>query len=125
MKEGEEEDGFTILEFSRKYITCDDDDQPIVVSNSNCLPTPFVNWNYSFYLCCWHACDNSLQTETARVIWAFHTTDDPMSEELTFSLIHSEKGSVSLNLLGGLPDVVPDPEDLQYFDIAVDNVRDA
>ena len=33
LTDGEEEDGFTILEFSRKYITCDDDDQPISVSS--------------------------------------------------------------------------------------------
>ena len=32
-KSGEEENGFTILEFSRKYITCDDDDLPITVSS--------------------------------------------------------------------------------------------
>ena len=30
---GEEESGFTILEFSRKYITCDDKDLPITVSH--------------------------------------------------------------------------------------------
>ena len=67
-------------------------------------------------------CNLFVQPETARVIWAFHDTDDPMSEELTFSLIHSEKGFASLNLLGGLPDVQPDPEDLQHFDLTVDDV---
>ena len=30
--EGEEEDGFTILEFRRKYVTCDDMDLPVTVS---------------------------------------------------------------------------------------------
>ena len=30
---GEEESGFTIREFSRKYITCDDKDLPITVSH--------------------------------------------------------------------------------------------
>ena len=30
--EGEEEGGFTILEFTRKYITCDKNDLPITVS---------------------------------------------------------------------------------------------
>ena len=29
---GEEEDGFTILQFSRSYVTCDEDDLPITVS---------------------------------------------------------------------------------------------
>ena len=42
MKEGEEEDGFTILEFSRKYITCDDNDQPIVVSSLGPRPSPLA-----------------------------------------------------------------------------------
>ena len=30
--EGEEESGFTILEFTRSYTTCDDSDLPITVS---------------------------------------------------------------------------------------------
>ena len=30
--EGEEEGGFTILEFTRKYVTCDKNDLPITVS---------------------------------------------------------------------------------------------
>ena len=30
--QGEEEGGFTILEFTRKYVTCDDNDLPITVS---------------------------------------------------------------------------------------------
>ena len=37
-------------------------------------------------------------------------------------MIHSYQGSVSLNLLGGLPSTPPDPEDLQYYDITVDDV---
>ena len=32
LKGGEEENGFTILEFSRKYVTCDQNDLPITVS---------------------------------------------------------------------------------------------
>ena len=63
----------------------------------------------------------NLQAETARVIWSFHDTD-PSSQDLTFSDIHSRKGSVSLNLLGGLPDAAPDPHDLDYYDVAVDKV---
>ena len=31
LKHGEEESGFTILEFSRKYVTCDEYDLPISV----------------------------------------------------------------------------------------------
>ncbi|CAI8042477.1 DBH-like monooxygenase protein 1 homolog [Geodia barretti] len=91
LKGGEEENGFTILEFSRKYVTCDGYDLPIMA-------------------------------ETARVIWSFHATTDPTSEVLTFADIHSHKGALSLNLLGGLPDAAPDPQDLEYFDIKVDNI---
>ena len=39
--EGKEEGGFTVLEFTRKYITCDKNDLPITVSvvlyNNNAL----------------------------------------------------------------------------------------
>ena len=62
-----------------------------------------------------------IQAETARVIWSFHDTD-PSSQDLMFSDIHSRKGSVSLNLLGGLPDAAPDPQDLEYYDVTVENV---
>lgn len=33
LEDGYEEDGFTVLKFTRKYITCDDKDLPITVSN--------------------------------------------------------------------------------------------
>jgi hypothetical protein len=89
--EGEEEGGFTVLEFTRKYITCDKNDLPI-------------------------------NSDTARVLWSFHATTDPTSEDIPFDLIHSYKGSASLNLLGGLPSAAPDPDDLQYYDITVDRV---
>ncbi|CAI8042465.1 DBH-like monooxygenase protein 1 homolog, partial [Geodia barretti] len=91
LKGGEEENGFTILEFSRKYVTCDEYDLPIT-------------------------------TETARVIWSFHATTDPTSEVLTFADRHSHKGALSLNLLGGLPDAAPDPQDLEYYDVTVDEI---
>ena len=66
----------------------------------------------------------TLQTETTRVIWSFHATTDPTSEVLTSADRHSHKGALSLNLLGGLPDAAPDPQDLEYFDIKVDNVSE-
>ena len=62
------------------------------------------------------------QTETVKIIWSFHDTTDPSSEDISFDLIHTYKGSISLNLLGGLPSAAPDPDDLQYYDITVDNV---
>ena len=62
-----------------------------------------------------------MKSETARVIWSFAAAD-PSSQDLTFSDIHSRKGSVSLNLLGGLPDAAPDPQDLEYYDVTVNGV---
>ena len=71
---------------------------------------------------CSRTCVCGMQAETARVIWSFHATTDPTSEVLTSADRHSHKGALSLNLLGGLPDAAPDPQDLEYFDIKVDNV---
>ena len=34
LKSGEEEEGFTILEFYRDYVTCDDRDLPVTVSRN-------------------------------------------------------------------------------------------
>ena len=63
-----------------------------------------------------------MQSETARVLWSFHATTDPTSEDIPRDLIHTYKGSVSLNLLGGLPSAAADPEDIQTYDINVDSV---
>ena len=62
------------------------------------------------------------QAETARVIWSFHATADPPSQDIPRSLVHSKKGSKSLNLLGGLPSPAPDPEDIKFFDVGVNSV---
>ena len=64
----------------------------------------------------------SLQAETAKVLWSFHTSEYPSSEELSSANIHTYKGAVSLNLLGGLPSAAPDSDDLQQYDVTVDNV---
>ena len=62
-----------------------------------------------------------MQAETLKVLWSFRVNEDPVSEEIGYS-IHTYKGSRSLNLLGGLPSVAPDPDDLAYYDVVVDNV---
>ena len=108
LESGEEENGFTILRFSRDFVTCDQYDLPITVSHERII----VNCFYSDYM----------QAETARAIWSFHATTDPTSEVLTFADIHSHKGALSLNLLGGLPDAAPDPQDLDYYDVTINNV---
>ena len=65
-----------------------------------------------------------MQADTARVIWSFHATTDPSSEDIPHDLIHTSSGSISLNLLGGLASAAPDPQDLKFFDIKVDNVSE-
>ena len=59
------------------------------------------------------------QADTARVIWSFNPSD-PTSSGM-FSR-HTQQGSASLNLLGGLPSSTPDPDDLMTYDILVENV---
>ena len=46
-----------------------------------------------------------------------------MSEDIPNSLRHTHQGAQSLNLLGGLSSAALDPEDLEYYDIRVGNVR--
>ena len=123
--EGEEESSFTILEFTRKYVTCDKNDLPITVrKNIFCCETDIILTSTKLVECC--VMDNYslavLQSDTARVLWSFHATSDPTSKDIPFSLIHDYQGSVSLNLLGGMPSAAPDPENLQYYDIRVDRV---
>lgn len=56
------------------------------------------------------------------MIWSFHSSADPSSEDIPHDLIHTNKGSASLNLLGGLQTSPEEPSDLTAFDIRVDNV---
>ena len=46
-----------------------------------------------------------------------------MLEDIPNSLRHTHQGTQHLNLLGGLLSPPPDPDDLEYYDITVDNVR--
>ena len=57
------------------------------------------------------------------MIWAFHDTAVPTSQDIPNSLRHTHRGSQSLNLLGGLPSAAPDPDDLEYYDVTLDNVN--
>ena len=57
--EGEEEGGFTVLEFTRKYITCDKNDLPITVSEKYFVSVYTVVqilslnlWNDVLLYCC-------------------------------------------------------------------------
>ena len=63
-----------------------------------------------------------MQTATARVVWSFRASD-PADSTGSTAEAHDHKGSLSLNLLGGLRDSPPTPDDMQSFDLAVSNVR--
>ena len=64
----------------------------------------------------------NLQSDTARVIWSFSTSDPSDSLGVT-ALRHNFEGAVSVNLLSGITAPPADPANFQYFDVAVTNVR--
>ena len=59
-----------------------------------------------------------------RRIWAFHEDEDPSAECFDSSSIskHTNKGSQSLNLDSGFGDEVELEDDIEYFDILMDEV---
>ncbi len=61
-----------------------------------------------------------MQADTARVIWSYHSSD-PLSES-AFPR-HEAQGSISLNLLAGLPEDRAEPDDTMKFPITVGNVN--
>ena len=65
---------------------------------------------------------NIFKPETARIIWSFGPSD-PTTLEIPLSFIHTHRGAQYLNLLGGLSSAAPDPDDLTYYDVTVDNVN--
>ena len=62
-----------------------------------------------------------LQPDTAHVVWSFNTADptDPLGKMAKY---HNFTGSVSINLLSGLPEPPAEQDNLQSFDVAVTNV---
>ena len=58
------------------------------------------------------------------MIWSFYP-DDPSStagSDPVFTMRHTYQGGTSLNLLGGLVSIPPDPVDLKTYDVKVDDV---
>ena len=64
------------------------------------------------------------QANTAKVVYSWGSAD-PASATLTSDQYHGpvNRGSVSLNLLGGLRNKPPQPSDAQNFTIAVNKVQ--
>lgn len=87
---GEEEDGYTILQFTRPWITCDDRDR-------------------------------NIEANTARVVYSWNTVDPADANSVMYHGF-TQRGSASINLLGGQRETVPDPVDVESFTIAVTDV---
>ncbi|XP_064398231.1 DBH-like monooxygenase protein 1 homolog [Halichondria panicea] len=92
LEAGEQENGFTVLAFRRNWTTCDQQDRDI-------------------------------NTDTARIIFSWNDVD-PVSDDPTSATYHGRqnRGTLSINLLGGQQQVPPDSDDLQTFDVAVNAV---
>ena len=98
------------MEFTRKLITCDENDLEIKALLYYSVIILSSVWYY------WYT-----QADTARVIWAYHSAD-PVSLTGLGSLRHQKMGSISLNLLGGSNEdrIV---QDTSSFIIANENVN--
>ncbi len=76
---------------------------------------------YTFYL---SITISYMQTDTARVIFSWNDAD-PGNNDPTQVMYHmSNRGVMSINLLGGQQDVPADPSDVQTFNVTVNAVRE-
>ena len=119
---GEQENGYTVLEFSRNLTTCDPRDLDIKVRYVTThvllkVPLPYLVLQHIIIYCLCYM----TQEETARVVWSYHY-QDPANSDPSLVLQHSHQGSRSLNLLGGLREVPEEPADAQSFIIQNHNV---
>ena len=62
-----------------------------------------------------------MQANTARVIFSWND-NDPTTPDGSDAMRHMVRGSISINLLGGLPDPPPEPSDTRSFTFTVNNV---
>ena len=93
---GEEVDGWTVIEFTRPFRSCDDDEEE----------------------------DIALVTGTQRVVWAMGSAD-PADDDPAALLQHSNMGSRSINLLNELPNsanFVAESVDYESHDVLQNNV---
>ena len=63
-----------------------------------------------------------MQAETARVIWSYHNSDPSSSDTSQPLDPHDEKGTRSLNLLGGPRSTFEEPETITSFNVSNDEV---
>ena len=104
----EEANGYTVLEFSRNFTSCDPQDLDVTVTTSaHWVGMALVNIPV-------------LQSSTARVVWSFNR-NDPTDPSGSDAMRHDYKGSKSLNLIGGIHNSRSIPTD--SLDIMVTNVR--
>ena len=63
-----------------------------------------------------------MQPETARVIWSYHNSDPSSSDPSQPLDRHDERGTRSLNLLGGPRSTFEEPETITSFNITSEEV---
>eukprot|EP00486_Rosalina_sp_Unknown_P000343 CAMPEP_0201566820 /NCGR_PEP_ID=MMETSP0190_2-20130828/6909_1 /ASSEMBLY_ACC=CAM_ASM_000263 /TAXON_ID=37353 /ORGANISM="Rosalina sp." /LENGTH=636 /DNA_ID=CAMNT_0047986057 /DNA_START=57 /DNA_END=1964 /DNA_ORIENTATION=+ len=83
-----------------------------------------LRWTRPKYSC--DGDDMSLSKGTTRLIWAFHSTQDPEEEcfdggsgSITY---HTNKGTQSINLDSGVPEEIELEDDVETLDFVMDNV---
>ena len=110
-------DGYTVLQFWRKWVTCDERDRNILVTLIHHVHVTLLVSSLPQKSC--------TQADTSRVVFAWNN-NDPANDDPDAVVYHGEnRGSTSLNLLSGVttPPVNEDPSLIQSFTLAVDNVR--
>ena len=60
------------------------------------------------------------QGDTTYLIYSYHSEDPANNEQF---LQHQFQGSITINLFGQPESVPPLPDDVQYFDVANENVN--
>ena len=112
---GEEQDGYTTLEFTRSLSTCDNKDLNVEVKCHGCaiaIPACTITFFTTYFLFV------PVQSDTARVVWSWNSRDPSSPSQINQ---HEYQGTTSLNLLGGLNER-QDPSGAASFVIRNENV---
>ena len=106
-----------MLQFERKFETCDDED--IALSFVSIMRATYVHMSQKTRL---HAQTSKfflLQGDTVYLIYSYHTEDPVGNEEF---LQHQFQGSMTINLFGQQENTPSLPSDIKYIDVINYNV---